>query len=142
MANPNSRADVIIKILADRIGELALVYEGWPSNKHVEDLRRTRGLSENMDVSEVSITEFDHWPGHLDVNVWAQSRRERDEVSHMVIDTLNQIKKEHKMGIREIRTHDITFEEKGSIRPGKWDISKGSKPIFRKLIQVSLGTGV
>jgi len=74
----------------------------------------------------------------LDVNVWAQSRRQRDEVSNMVMDILNQIKKEEKIGIRGIRAHDITFEEKGIIRPGKWKIISGSKPIFRKLIQVSL----
>jgi hypothetical protein len=38
----------------------------------------------------------------------------------------------------EIKAQDGTFEEKGSIRPGKWDIISGSKPIFRKLIEVSL----
>jgi len=60
----------------------------------------------------------------------------------LVVDILNQIKKEQKIGIRKISAHDIAFEEKGSIRPGKWDIITGSKPIFRKLIQVSLGTGI
>jgi hypothetical protein len=138
MANPNSKVDVITRILADRIGRLALIYEGWPNDKRVKNLRRTRGLSEGRDVPEVSITESDHWPDHLDVNVWNQSRRERDEVAHMVIDILDQIKKEQKLGIKEVNAHDITFEEKGSIRPGKWDIIRGRKPTFRKLIQVSL----
>jgi len=141
MASPNPRVDLIVRILADRIERLALVYEGWPNQKHVEDLRRMRRLSEDRDVPEVSITKFDHWPNHLDINVWARSRRERDEVSHLVVDILNQIKKEQKIGIAEISAQDITFEEKGSIRPGKWDIITGSKPIFRKLIQVSLGIG-
>jgi hypothetical protein len=138
MANTNHRVDMIIKILANGIGTLSLVYEGWPNKKHVKDLRRTRGLSEDFGVPEVSITEYDHWPNHLDVNVWAKSRRERDEVSHRVIGILDQIEKEHKIGIRETRAQDITFEEKGIIRPGKWDITKESKPIFRKSIQVSL----
>jgi len=142
MASPNRRMDVIIEILADRIGRLALVYEGWPNHKHVKDLRRTRRLSEGRDLPEVSITEFDHWPNHLDINVWAESRRERDEVSHVVVDILNQIKRQQMIGIKEINAQDITFEEKGSIRPGKWDVITGSKPIFRKLIQVSLGTGI
>lgn len=100
------------------------------------------GLSEDSDVPEVSITEYDHWPNHLDVNVWTKSHLERDEVSHTVVDILNQIKKESKIGIREISAQDITFEEKGSIRPGKWDTITRSKPIFRKLIQVSLETGI
>jgi len=136
MANPNRKADEIIGILTNRIGKLAFVYEGSPNRKHVKDLRRTRGLSEDLEIPEVSITEFVHWPNHLDVNVWAQSSRQRDEISHTVIDILDQIKKEHKIGIREISAHDITFEEKGQIRPGKWDIIKESKPVFRKLIQV------
>jgi hypothetical protein len=42
------------------------------------------------------------------------------------------------MGVREISTCDVAFEEKGVIRPGKWDIVTGSKPVFRKLIQVDL----
>jgi len=138
MANPSRSADVIIRILTNGIGKLALVYEGWPNDKHVNDLRKTCGLSEDLDVPEVSITEFEHWPDHLDIDVWGQSPRERDEVSHMVIDILGQLEKEHRMGIKEISAHDITFEEKGILRPGKWDIIRGSKPIFRKLIQVSL----
>jgi hypothetical protein len=138
MANPNRKADEIIGILTNRIGKLALVYEGWPNRKHVKDLRRTRGLSEDLEIPEVSITEFGHWPNHLEVNVWTQSSRERDEISQTVIDILNQIEKEQKIEIREISADDITFEEKGSIRPGKWDIIKGSKPVFRKLIQLSL----
>jgi hypothetical protein len=32
MANPTTRVDAIIKVLADRIGELALVYKGWPND--------------------------------------------------------------------------------------------------------------
>jgi hypothetical protein len=135
---PASKVDAITKILANSIGKLAFVYEGWPNAKHVNDLRRTRKISEDRDIPEVSITEFDNWPDHLDINVWAQSRRQRDEVSNMVIDILNQIKKEEKIAIREIGSHDIIFEEKGIIRPGKWDIIKESKPIFRKSIQVSL----
>jgi hypothetical protein len=50
---------------------------------------------------------------------------------------LNQIKTEPSTSIREISSQNIAFEEKGSIRPGKWDIVSGSDPIFRKLIQVS-----
>lgn len=140
MANPNRGVDPIVKILIDRIGNLALVYEGWPNDKHVKDLRRAREVSEEQGRPEVSVTKFSNWPNHLDINVWAQSRRERDEVSHIVLDILNQIKKEHKTGILEIGAHDITFEEKGSIRPGKWDTIRGSTPIFRKLIQVRLSS--
>ena len=138
MANPTTRVDAIIKVLADRIGELALVYKGWPNDKHVRDLRRARCLSENLEVPEVSITEFDHWPNHLDINVWAQSRHARDEVSRVVIDILDKIKEEQEIGVREIGTRNVAFEEKGIIRPGKWDIVTGSKPVFRKVIQVDL----
>jgi len=138
MANPTTRVDAIIKVLADRIGELALVYKGWPNDKHVRDLRNARCLSENLEVSEVSITEFDRWPNHLDINVWAQSRHARDQVSRVVIDILDKIKEEQAMGVREISTRDVAFEEKGIIRPGKWDIATGSKPVFRKVIQVDL----
>lgn len=129
----------IMKNLANRIGNLALVYKGWPNQKHVKDLRRTRGLPGDLEMfasPEVSLTEIDYLPDRLMVNVWAQSRRERDEVSQMVIDTLVQIKKEHKVGIKEIWAYDITLEEKGQVRPGKWDIIKGSKPLFRKAIDV------
>jgi len=143
MADPNDRVDAIVEILANRIGKLAFVYKGWPNSKHVKDLRRTRGLSEDLEIPEVSITDYSHWPNnwaYFDVNVWAQSSRERDEVSHTVLDILDQVKREQKIGIREIRigAHDITFEEKGIIRLGKWNIIKESKPVFRKLIQVSL----
>jgi hypothetical protein len=138
MTNPDLRVNSIIGTLANRIGKLALVYEGWPSDKHAKDLRKTCVPSEGLAVPEVSIAKFDHWPNHLDVNVWARSRHERDEVSSMVMGILNEIKAELNIGIREIRAQDITFEEKGSIRPGKWDIIVGSKPVFRKLIQVSL----
>jgi hypothetical protein len=138
MANPTTRVDAIIKVLADRIGELALVYKGWPNDKHVSDLRRARCLSENLKLPEVSITEFERWPNHLDINVWAQSRHVRDEVSRVIIDILDQIKEEREVGVREIRTRDVAFEEKGVIRPGKWDIVTGGKPVFRKLLQVDL----
>ena len=138
MANPTTRVNTIIKVLADRIGELALVYKGWPNDKQVTDLRKARCLSENFEVPEVSITEFDHWPNHLDINVWAQTCHARDEVSRVAIDVLDQIKEEQEMGVREIGTRDVAFEEKGVIRPGKWDTVTGSKPVFRKLIQVDL----
>jgi len=138
MTNPDLRVNSIIGTLANRIGKLALVYEGWPGDKHAKDLRKTCVPSEGLALPEVSIAKFDDWPNHLDVNVWARSRHERDEVSSMVIGILNEIKAEPNIGIREIRAQDITFEEKGSIRPGKWDIIVGSKPVFRKLIQVSL----
>jgi hypothetical protein len=55
-----SGVHAIIKILANRIGKFALVYEGWPNNKHSNDLRRIRRLSEDQDIQEVSITEFSH----------------------------------------------------------------------------------
>jgi hypothetical protein len=58
----------------------------------------------------------------------------------MIIDILNQIKKEEKIGIREIGSHNIIFEEKGVIRPGKWGIISRSKPIFRTLIEVNLAS--
>lgn len=138
MTNPDLRVNSIIGTIASRIGKLALVYEGWPSGKHVKDLRKSCVPSEGLGVPEVSITKFDHWPNHLDVNVWARSRHERDELSSMVIGILNEIRAEPNMGIREICAQDITFEEKGFIRPGKWDTIVGSKPVFRKLIQVSL----
>jgi hypothetical protein len=138
MGNPNDKADEIVEILANRLGKLAFVYEGWPNRKHVKDLRRTRGLSDDLALPEVSITRFVHWPNHLEVNVWTQSSHERDEVSHMVVDVLTQIRREHKIGIGEISAHDITFEEKGVINPGEWDVIKESKPVFRELIQVSL----
>jgi hypothetical protein len=131
MSNPNRKVDEIVNVLANRMGKLALVYEGWPNQKH-KDLRSD--LSE--EVPEVSITEFAHWPNHLDVNVWAQSCRERDEISDMVMSILSDIKSE--VGITKISARDITFEEKGVIRPGKWDIIEGSKPICRKMIQISL----
>ena len=139
MTNPDLRLNSIIGILANRIGKLALVYEGWPNDKHAKDLRKSCVTPEGLAVPEVSITKFDRWPNHLDVNVWARSRDKRDEVSSLVIGILNEIKAEPNMDIREIGSQDIAFEEKGSIRPGKWDIILGSKPVFRKLIQVSLG---
>ncbi len=78
------------------------------------------------------------WPNHLDINVWDQSRHARDEVSRVVVDILDKIKEEQEMGVRGICTRDVAFEEKGIISPGKWRIVTGSKPVFKKVIQVDL----
>jgi len=134
--------DIIIGILSSKLGSHSLVYGGWPSDGKVKELRRSRGLLESFDIPEISVTGYEYWPGHLDINVWAKTRHERNDVSNSIMAILKEAMNQHQIPITHVGEQDITFEEEGSLRPGKWDIIKGSKPIFRKLIQLNLRTGV
>lgn len=130
--------DFIIEMLSSKLSSHSLLYSGWPSDDKVKELRRSRGLSESFDIPEVSITEYEYWPEHLDINVWTKTRHERNDISNSVMAILKEAGNEHRIAITHVEEQDITFEEEGTLRPGKWDVIKGSKPTFRKLIQVNL----
>lgn len=102
--------------LNSSLGNQVIVKIGW-----VDKIK-------DFETPVVSITTYAHWQNHVDVNIWAYTDEERDKITEVVLTSLQQMEKQG-VSIYEIMT--IPFEEKGVLRPGKWNVIKNSKPIFR-----------
>jgi hypothetical protein len=105
------------------LGNQAVVKSGWVSK--VKD----------FETPVVSITTYAHWPNHADVNIWTHSDEKRDKITDIVADSLAHMDKQ---GVHIDNILRIQFEEEGILQPRKWNVTKNSKPIFRKLIRISL----
>ena len=115
--------DKLVEYLEQSIGQEALVVFGWV--KGIKDFVKP----------VVSITTYNYWPNHANLNVWANTIESRDKITQLLVDALEEVK-ELGVSIESIQT--IDFEERGVLQPGSWKVIKNSKPIFRKNVEVKL----
>lgn len=107
--------------LENSIGNSGKVIKGW--------VTKIKDFSQPI----ISLTTYDNWPNHADINIWLESKSIRDEITETVLQTLNRMSE--LVSIKNVMP--ISFEEEGVLQPGSWNIIENSKPLFRQLIQIS-----
>lgn len=87
----------------------------------------------NFTIPVVSVSTWDYFPNHANINIWAYSKKDRDRVTKMTVEALKKMKINNMIISRPTR---IEFEEKGQLNPRNWEVVKKSKNIFRDMIMI------